>query len=79
MPHPNHRHDPVGTVEIERAKHAVAVAEFSARTVSDIVFRATLYGLGFRGAALASEFRYHDDLRHESEKRAAVAACVKGR
>lgn len=70
MPHPNSRHDPVGAAEIERAKHDTAVAEFQARTISDMVFRATLFGLGFRSAALACEFRYHDDLRHENETRA---------
>ncbi len=70
MPSINSRHDPVGAVEIERAKLAAAVAEFHARTISDVVFRATLYGLGFRSAALASEFRYWDDLRHENETRA---------
>lgn len=63
-------HDPVGTAEIERAKLDAAVSEFQARTISDTVFRATLFGLGFRSAALASEFRYHDDLRHENETRA---------
>ncbi len=68
MPHVNSRHDPVGAVEIERAKHTAAVAEFNARTISDVVFRATLFGLGFRGAALACEFRYYDDLRYENEK-----------
>ncbi len=70
MPHINSRHDPVGVVEIERAKHAAAVAEFNARTISDVVFRATLFGLGFRSAALACEFRYWDDLRYENETRA---------
>lgn len=69
MPHPNSRHDPVGAAEIERAKHEAAVAEFQARTISDAVFRATLFGLSFRGAALACEFRYYDDLRYENEKR----------
>lgn len=68
MPHPNNWYDPVGAAEIERAKHDVAVAEFQARTISDVVFRATLFGLGFRGTALACEFRYHDDLRYENEK-----------
>ena len=67
MPHINRRYDPVGAVEIELAKHAAAVAEFCARTISDDVFRATLFGLGYRGAALASEFRYRYDLRHENE------------
>ena len=67
MPHTNRRHDPVGAVEIELAKHAAAVAEFCARTISDDVFRALLFGLGYRGAALASEFRYRYDLRHENE------------
>ena len=62
------RYDPVGAVEIERSKHAAAVAEFQARTVSDTVFRATLFGLGFRGAALDCEFRYWDDLRYENER-----------
>jgi hypothetical protein len=61
-------HDPVGAAEIERAKLDAAVAEFQTRTISDVVFRATLFGLGFRGAALACEFRYHDDLRYENEK-----------
>ncbi len=70
MPSINSRHDPVGAVEIERSKHAAAVAEFHSRTISDAVFRAALFGLGFRSAALACEFRYHDDLRHENEKRA---------
>jgi hypothetical protein len=60
--------DPVSAVEIERAKLDAAVAEFQARTVSDTVFRATLFGLGFRGAALASEFWYYEDLRHENER-----------
>ena len=69
-PNTDRRYDPIGTAEIERAKHAAAVAEFQARTVSDAVFRATLFGLGFRGAALACEFRYHDDLRYENETRA---------
>jgi len=69
MPSINSRHDPEGAVEIERAKHAAAVAEFNARTISDAVFRATLFSLGFRSAALACEFRYYDDLRHENEKR----------
>lgn len=69
MTHPNRRYDPVGAVEIERAKHAAAINEFHARTVSDDVFRATIFGLGYRGAALASEFRYQDDLRHENETR----------
>lgn len=64
------RYDPSGAVEIERAKHAAAVAEFQARTISDDVFRAALFGLGFRGAALDCEFRYHADLRHENETRA---------
>ena len=66
----NSKYDPVGAVEIERAKHAAAVAEFQERTVSDAVFRATLFGLGFRGAALDCEFRYHDDLRYENETQA---------
>lgn len=65
----NRAHDPVGAVEVERAKHAAAIAEFHARTISDDVFRATLFGLGYRGAALASEFRYRDDLRHENKTR----------
>jgi len=68
MPHPNGRHDPVGAAEIERAKLDAAVAEFQARTISDAVFRATLYSLGFRGAALASEFFYYDRLRYDSER-----------
>ena len=67
MPRTNRRYDPIGAVEIELAKHAAAVTEFHARTISDDVFRATLFGLGYRGAALASEFRYRDDLRHENE------------
>jgi hypothetical protein len=70
MPSINSRHDPVGAAEIERAKHEAAVTEFNARTISDDVFRATLFSLGFRGAALACEFRYHDDLRYENETRA---------
>jgi hypothetical protein len=65
----NRRYDPAEAVEIERAKHAAAVAEFQARIISDDVFRATLFGLGFRGAALDCEFRYHCDLRHENETR----------
>ncbi len=80
MPHINSRHDPVGAAEIEHAKHGAAVAEFNARTISDVVFRAALFSLGFRGAALACEFRYHDDLRHENEKRAKKHSdlCGKG-
>jgi hypothetical protein len=70
MTHTNRRHDPVGAIEIERAKFAAAVDEFQTRTISDDVFRASLFGLGYRGAALASEFRYQDDLRHENETRA---------
>lgn len=62
------RYDPVGAAEIERAKHAAAVAEFNARKISDVVFRATLFGLGFRGARLASEFSYYDELRYQAEK-----------
>ena len=69
MPHINRRHDPVGAVEIELAKHTAAAAEFRARTISDDVFRALLFGLGFRGAALASEFSYQYDLRCENETR----------
>lgn len=69
MPHINRRYDPVGTIEIELAKYTAAVAEFESRAISDDVFRALLFGLGFRGAALASEFRYRDDLRHENETR----------
>ena len=67
MLHINRRHDPVGAVEIELAKYTAAVAEFHARTISDDVFRATLFGLGYRGAALASEFSYQYDLRYENE------------
>ncbi len=67
MPHINRRYDPVGAAEIHRSKFAAAVAEFENRTISDDVFRATLFGLGYRDAALASEFRYRDDLRHENE------------
>lgn len=70
MPNTNRRYDPVEAVEIERAKHAAAVAEFQARTISDDVFRATLFGLGFRGAALDCEFRYQYELRYENETRA---------
>jgi hypothetical protein len=70
MPSINSRHDPVDAAEIERAKLAAAVAEFQARTISEVVFRAALFGLGFRSAALASEFWYHDSLRYENETRA---------
>jgi len=70
MPITDRRYDPVEAVEVERAKLTAAVAEFHARTVNDVVFRALLFGLGFRGAALACEFRYQDDLRYENERRA---------
>jgi len=53
--------DPEGAAEIFRAKHAAAVAEFYNGTVSDDVFCATLYGLGFRGSELRSEFNLHDE------------------
>jgi hypothetical protein len=55
--------DPQGAAEIWRIKLDMAVKEFSARRMSDDVFRAVLFGLGFRGARLVDEFRYHESNR----------------
>jgi hypothetical protein len=38
----------------------VAVAQYRAAQISPVVFRASLYALGFRGQILESEFRYHE-------------------
>lgn len=56
--------DPQGAAEIFRAKLEAAVAEFNVRTISDDVFSASLYALGFRANRLREEFRYYDELRH---------------
>lgn len=63
------RFDPVGHVEIETAKLGAAVAEFQARSISDDVFRASLFARGFRGSALMTEFSYQWDERFRKEQR----------
>ncbi len=46
-----------------------AISQFYAREISDDVFRALLYALQFRGQILACEFRYHEQERHDREKK----------
>lgn len=48
-------HDPVGAAEIWRAKREAAIEEFQAGRISEDVFTATLYGLGYRSQELRSE------------------------
>jgi hypothetical protein len=43
----------------------VAVAQYRATQISPVVFRAVLYGLGFRGALLDAEFNYHQSNRND--------------
>lgn len=51
------RHDPQGEHEIWLARYRAARDDFSARRfpMTESVFRATLYGLGFRGREIEAE------------------------
>lgn len=48
--------------EIWRAKMDIAVQQYQDGEITDDVFRALLYGLGFRGARLKDEFDYWKSL-----------------
>lgn len=58
------RYDPEGAAEIWRAKMDAASHEFCHSGMSEAVFTATLYQLGFRGSRLNEEFRYWDWKRY---------------
>lgn len=47
------------TSEIWRARYDEACRQFTAREISEDVYRATIYGLGFRGQAIESEINLH--------------------
>lgn len=51
--------DPKDTVEIWEARYELACKAFKGKEISLDVFRATLYGLGFRGQEIASEVNLH--------------------
>jgi hypothetical protein len=62
------RYDPAGAAEIWQARLDTATSGFMDRTMTEAVFRATLYQLGFRGSRLAEEFRYWDHARHDMSR-----------
>lgn len=51
----NTRTDPVEAAEIWKARYVEACRAFKARELSEPIFRADLYVLGFRGHAIESE------------------------
>lgn len=62
---PDKRSDPQGYAEIWRARHEVAVQAFlnDEFPMTLPVFKATLFGLGFRGQELDSEVHYYEYLK----------------
>lgn len=69
-------YDPQGADEIWRAKFATATEEFQAGAISEDVFRASLYALGYRGQGLACEFRHQDQLKFERGKNEQASLSV---
>lgn len=63
---PDKRSDPEGYAEIWRARHEVAVQAFinDEFPMTDAVFKATLFGLGFRGQELDAEVHYYEYIKH---------------
>lgn len=53
------RSDPQGADEIWQAKHEAAIEEYAAGTISEDVFSAALFNLGYRGRELRSELALH--------------------
>lgn len=53
------RTDPAEAHDIWQARYAEACRAFAAGELSDIVFAAKLYGLGFRRADIAAEISLH--------------------
>ena len=57
--------DPEGAAEIYRAKFDTAAEEYQAGRMSDDVFIATLFQLGFRSARLWGEYRFQEAQRYQ--------------
>ena len=68
------RYDPQGYHETWQAKLEAAVNAFTYDEfpMTDAVFKATLFGLGFRGQELDAQFNYYDHLKldHKNRKKA---------
>ena len=65
------RYDPQGYHEIWQAKLEAAVSAFNNNEfpMTDAVFKATLFALGFRGQELDAQFGYYDQLKHDYQNR----------
>jgi hypothetical protein len=70
----NRRYNPQEHAYLIRSRLDAAIEQFNAGTISEDVFKATLYALGFRGANLACEFRYRDEERHAMRERQKARA-----
>lgn len=69
--------DPQEHHEIERAKLATTLEEFMARRISDAVFEASLYALGYRGQNLRVEYRFRWDERYRAEQARAGGSSMR--
>lgn len=70
---------PQDAAELFRFKLALVTDAFMERSMSDDVFTASLFALGFRGVRLREEFRYHDMRRHEARAKLPQALMEKAR
>ena len=61
--------DPSCAKELWEWKMELAVDQFYKRQISDVVFEACLYALGFRGVRCREEYRYHEQIRYDDEQR----------
>ena len=62
---PDKRSDPKGYEEVWKARHAELCRAYLANEfpVTDAVFAASLYGLGFRGQELEAEIKHYKQLK----------------
>ena len=71
------RFNPQDHAEVERFRLAQAYEQFTARTISDAVFKASLYAIGFRGQNLEVEYRFRWDERYRAEQARAGGSSMR--